>query len=110
MNIFSCGLIDFNLLNLPKVKISGDSMDIRVVKTQNCICDEFVQLRTIKPIQKISVTELCGAAGVNKSTFYAHYRDIYDLSDKLETKIVEDIVSSIENPENIFENPNTFTK
>ena len=88
----------------------GESMDIRVIKSNRKITDAFVELRSRKPIEKISVTELCKLAGVNKSTFYAHYQDIYDLSDKIETRIVEDVVSSIEAPENILKNPNVFTK
>lgn len=85
-------------------------LDIRVVKTKSHIYDAFVKLREKKPIEKISVTELCKSAGINKSTFYDHYRDIYDLSDKIETQIVEEIVSSIDNPEDIFDNPSSFTK
>lgn len=88
----------------------GDGMDLRVAKTKHHICEAFVQLRAKKPVEKITVTELCSMAGVNKSTFYAHYKDIYDLSDKLETYVVERIVSSIKNPENIFDNPDKFTK
>ena len=85
-------------------------MDIRVIKSNRKIIDAFIELRRRKPIEKISVTELCKLAGINKSTFYAHYNDIYDLSDTIETRIVEDVVSSIEVPENILENPNVFTK
>ena len=85
-------------------------MDIRVAKTKNNICSAFMQLRRKKPLEKISVTDLCRIAGVNKSTFYAHYCDIYDLSDKIETELVEEIVASIESPQNIFDCPDIFTK
>ena len=93
---------------LDKYKCS--SYFLTVPKTKKHICDAFMRLREKKPVEKISVTELCSLAGINKSTFYAHYRDIYDLSDKIETQIVMEIVSSIENPQNIFDNPNKFTK
>lgn len=36
-----------------------------------------------KPITKISIQEICGRAGINRSTFYAHYEDIYDLLRKI---------------------------
>ena len=39
----------------------------------------FTKLLREKPIQRIAVKELCQEAGVNRSTFYAHYQDIYDL-------------------------------
>ena len=32
-----------------------------------------------KGLQEISIVELCAEAGVNRSTFYAHYTNTYDL-------------------------------
>ena len=43
----------------------------------------FTKLLREKPIQRIAVKELCQEAGVNRSTFYAHYQDIYDLLTKI---------------------------
>ncbi|EKC69722.1 TetR family HTH transcriptional regulator [human gut metagenome] len=40
-----------------------------------------------KPLEKITVKELCESARINKSTFYAHYKDIYDLSDAMEEEV-----------------------
>ena len=47
---------------------------------------------------------------INKSTFYSHYQDIYDLSDKLKTEVVESIIGSINHPDNLLKNPEEFTK
>ena len=94
------------MMNVSRVII----MDIRIKKTKSAISGAFTQLRTKNAVEKISVTELCKLAGVNKSTFYDHYRDIYDLSDKIETQIVEEIVATIDNPQNIFDDPGGFTK
>ena len=52
----------------------------------------------------------CEKAEINKSTFYSHYLDIYDLSDKLETEVVESIIGSLNHPENLLKNPEEFTK
>lgn len=43
--------------------------------------------------------ELCESARINKSTFYAHYKDIYDLSDAMEEEVVQSIANSIQHPE-----------
>lgn len=59
-------------------------MDLRIEKTEREIKNAFIGLRAKKPLEKITVRELCGLACINKSTFYAHYRDIYDLSDSME--------------------------
>ena len=58
-------------------------MDKRIVKTKKAIKDTFLQLRAKKPLEKITVKELCELAYINKSTFYCHYKDIYDLSAKI---------------------------
>lgn len=36
-----------------------------------------------KELSQISVSDLCKEAGINRSTFYANYADIYDLANKL---------------------------
>ena len=37
-----------------------------------------------RPIGKITVREICERTGIHRSTFYAHYRDVYDLVEKVE--------------------------
>ena len=59
-------------------------MDLRIEKTERGIKNAFIELRSRKPLEKITVKELCESARINKSTFYAHYKDIYDLSDAME--------------------------
>ena len=40
--------------------------------------------REHRPVGKITVREICEEADVHRSTFYAHYRDVYDLVEKVE--------------------------
>ena len=54
-------------------------MDLRIEKTRQSIVNAFIALRSGKPLEKITVKELCEKAQINKSTFYFHYVDIYDL-------------------------------
>ena len=37
-----------------------------------------------RPIGKITVREICERTGVHRSTFYAHYQDVYDLVEQVE--------------------------
>ena len=53
----------------------------------------FVELKKEKPTEKISVTELCQKAEINRSTFYRNYYDIFDLEEKLEEYCVNSILS-----------------
>lgn len=50
----------------------------------------FIGLLQTKEIQEISVSDICKAAGLNRSTFYANYIDIYDLADKIRDKLQAD--------------------
>lgn len=70
-------------------------MDIRIEKTDRAIEKAFLELRTRTPLEKIKIKDLCALACVNKSTFYAHYEDIYALSSRLEDKLIADILSSV---------------
>ena len=81
-------------------------MDIRIEKTKTAIHNTFLELRSKKPLEKITIKELCEKAQINKSTFYSHYKDIYDLSDQLET----DVVEAIPNPQNCLEDPAVLVK
>ena len=86
-------------------------MDIRIEKTQKAIKNAFMELRSKKALEKISVKELCELACINKSTFYSHYADIYALSEALEIETVNMIISSI--PKDIdytHFNPEAFSR
>ena len=62
-------------------------MDIRIEKTKQSIINAFIEIRSRKEVERITVKELCEKARINKSTFYAHYKDIYDLSDLLSSHL-----------------------
>lgn len=86
-------------------------MDLRIEKTERAIRNAFMELRARMPLEKIRVRELCAAACINKSTFYAHYTDIYALSETLEKETVASIVSSIPDLKgHSAENPDVFTR
>ena len=85
-------------------------MDRRIEKTKNSLINAFLELRAKKEIEKISVKELCAKADVNKSTFYTHYKDIYDLSEQLEQQAAADVLKNIEHPDYIFTHPEIFTQ
>ena len=85
-------------------------MDLRTLKTERAIKNAFTLLRSKKELEKITVKELCEEACINKSTFYAHYRDIYDLSDVLCEEVVTQVAKGVMHPEYFEENPAEFTR
>lgn len=46
-----------------------------------------LELMKKKNIDKITVSAICEKAGINRSTFYAHFTDVYDLFDKMEIEM-----------------------
>lgn len=83
-------------------------MDLRIEKTQKAIINAFLELRSEKPLNKITVTELSKKAVISKATFYLHYRDIYDLSSQLCNELISDIIAEIAHPEKIRYNPQEY--
>ena len=78
------------------------------MKSKKSIFDAFVNLRSKKELRKITVKELCEKALINKSTFYTYYEDMFDLSDKIESEVVDGIVSTISNPQMMIDEPVKF--
>ena len=66
-------------------------MDRRVRYTVLALTDALVQALHREHISEISVKELCDAADVNRSTFYAHFKDKYDLLEYIKNEILDNI-------------------
>lgn len=54
----------------------------------------FVDLLQTKDLEQITVSHICKLAGLNRSTFYANYTDIYELADVVR-KSLEQSVSEL---------------
>ena len=63
--------------------------DPRVRYTQMVIQNAFGELLRQKPFSKITVREICDKAEINRSTFYKHYQDCYDLLDKMKDETLQ---------------------
>lgn len=67
------------------------SIDARVRYTRMIIEQSFLELLQKKPVAKITVTEICQIAGINRATFYKHYLDVPDLLEKIEEDLFNQI-------------------
>ncbi len=65
--------------------------DRRVRKTKKALQEGLAELLLAKELRHITVRELTDTADVHRATFYAHYTDIYDLYEKMEDSIVEEL-------------------
>lgn len=59
----------------------------------------FIELLQTKELSEISVSDICKRAGLNRTTFYANYTDIYGLADAIRDKL-ESEVSGLYQEEN----------
>ncbi len=56
-----------------------EKMDLRVVKTQKVLYYALANLLKNKSFEEIKVSDICNEALINRSTFYDHYNDKYEL-------------------------------
>lgn len=52
----------------------------------------FLELIQTKEIEQISISDICKKAGLNRTTFYSNYIDIYDLIDKIRIKMIDNFL------------------
>lgn len=64
-------------------------IDRRVRYTKKAIRESFLDLLEKKPLEKISVTEICKNADINRGTFYSHYSDPFELKASLEQELAD---------------------
>ncbi|MCR6097321.1 TetR/AcrR family transcriptional regulator [Salipaludibacillus agaradhaerens] len=65
--------------------------DRRVRKTKKALRNGLVELMVNKDLRNITVRELTDNVDIHRATFYAHYKDIYDLYDQVEDAVVEEL-------------------
>lgn len=73
----------------------GKDIDQRVKMTRLMLRRGLISLLEQKPLADISITELCRHSGINRGTFYAHYRDIGDLHRSIEEEVFAEIQKTL---------------
>lgn len=58
----------------------------------------MLELMNKTPFEKITVRLICENAGVNRSTFYAHYTDIYDMIEQMEANLQKELMNDYPTP------------
>lgn len=63
--------------------------DARIRYTRMVIRQSFLSLLKEKPLNQITVKEICERSEINRATFYHHYKDPFDLLDQIEEGMLE---------------------
>lgn len=74
-------------------------MDRRVKYTKKVIKETLITLLNEKEINKITVSEICKIADINRATFYRYYLDAYDLLDKIKEEFVGELIEASQRPD-----------
>lgn len=61
--------------------------DKRKRHTRHLIIKAFMELINKYSLSKVTVKEICQKADINRTTFYKHFLDIYDLMDQITTEL-----------------------
>lgn len=72
-------------------------LDARVRYTQMVIKNSFTKLLEQKPLNKVTVKEICELSEINRATFYKYYCDAYDLLEKLESEFLSELQKMFKN-------------
>lgn len=59
-------------------------------ESQEKISRAFIELLQSREIKDITVSDIIKMTGLNRSTFYANYLDIFDLADKVREELEQD--------------------
>lgn len=70
--------------------------DRRTKYTRKAIRDALMELLKTKPYSKITVTELCRIADINRGTFYIHYYDTDNVLDDILNQSFSDVSDTLD--------------
>lgn len=73
----------------------AEKTDRRIRKTKAQLRAGLAKLMKDKSIKEITVKELVDEVDINRSTFYLHYTDIYNMLDEIEKELLREITDSI---------------
>lgn len=73
------------------LKTQPQKIDRRIRRTQKLLWEGLAEMMQTKDINEITVKDLTELVDINRSTFYIHYKDIYQLLDTVEQELFEQL-------------------
>lgn len=82
------------------------------LRSRRFIRQSFLELLKEKRLEKITVTDIVKRADINRSTFYAHYADVWALIEEIQQEFVEQSVSLLKGADflSLLRDPIPFLK
>ncbi|MFJ7640232.1 TetR/AcrR family transcriptional regulator [Peribacillus sp. NPDC097206] len=79
-------------------------------KTKQLIQTSFIHILEEKSFDSITVGDITKTAQINRGTFYLHYQDKFDLLDRIEQQLFEDLGNHIDELQSCYSPTHTFEK
>jgi AcrR family transcriptional regulator len=77
---------------------SGNPADRRVRRTHAALRRALIELAEDQELSRISVADVAERAGVSRSTFYDHYRDVHELAEAACTAMIDELIEAVPAP------------
>jgi AcrR family transcriptional regulator len=77
---------------------NNPSSDRRVRRTRSALARALIELVEERDLSRISVSDVAEAAGVSRSAFYDHYRDVHELAEDACTAMIDHLIESLPGP------------
>lgn len=75
--------------------MAGIKGNRRILYTQRVIKESLLELLQTNEIHKVTVTDICKKANINRGTFYIHYKDAFHLLQCMEDELFNTIINYI---------------
>lgn len=72
--------------------MAKSTLDRRTKYTKMVLQNSLFELLKQKSIDKITVTDICHLADINRGTFYYYYTDVFDLLNQIENELYENFL------------------
>ena len=86
----------WRLMEFCKLLKGRKYMDPRTRYTKYIITEVFLDFLKDKPLNRITVTDICKKAKINRGSFYKYYKDVYDLMEQLQDEGIDELKSMLE--------------
>ncbi|MFC4008617.1 TetR/AcrR family transcriptional regulator [Nonomuraea purpurea] len=74
---------------------STPAVDRRVRRTHAALQNALIRLAEERDLEQISVADVTEQAGVNRTTFYDHYRNVHELAEAACTSTIDNLIESL---------------
>lgn len=71
------------------------TVDRRILRTRQMLRDALIDLIEERGLEGLTVRDLTQRAGLNRGTFYLHYRDIQDLLEQSKEEVLKGLTESV---------------